>query len=111
MSLTIQQENIKPLSEVVFRVAESQQKVATNTLVDTLQEQRILEELLDRVKPPIPYDCQQYDYLVYTPFRYPPLKHGSRFGKKCIRVFFMVLRSLTLHLRSSHIIGLYTMTV
>ncbi|QMU60179.1 MAG: RES domain-containing protein [Gammaproteobacteria bacterium] len=82
MSLTIQQENIKPLSEVVFRVAESQQKVATNTLVDTLQEQRILEELLDRVKPPIPYDCQQYDYLVYTPFRYPPLKHGSRFGKK-----------------------------
>ncbi len=82
MSLTIQQENIKPLSAEVFRVAESQQKVATNMLVDTLQEQRILEEMLDRVKPRIPQDCDQFDYLIYTPFRYPPLKHGSRFGKK-----------------------------
>lgn len=82
MSITIPQEHIKPLCAVVFRVAESQQKVATNTLVDTLQEQRVLEEMLDRVKPRIPQDCDQFDYLIYTPFRYPPLKHGSRFGKK-----------------------------
>lgn len=82
MPLLIQHKNIKPLSVEVFRVAESQQKVATNTLVDTLEEQRILEEMLDQVKPRVPKDCESFDYLIYTPFRYPPLKHGSRFGKK-----------------------------
>lgn len=82
MKLVIKQEHIKPLSAEVFRVAESQQKVATNTLVDTLEEQKMLEEMLNRVKPKIPQACEQYDYLIYTPFRYPPLKHGSRFGKK-----------------------------
>ena len=82
MDIRIENNHIKPLCAEVFRVAESQQKVATNTLVDTLQEQRILEEMLDRVKPRIPQDCDQFDYLIYTPFRYPPLNHGSRFGKK-----------------------------
>ena len=82
MSLSIQQEDIKPLDAEVFRVAESQQKVATNTLVDTLDEQQILEEMLNLVKPHIPEDCESLDYLIYSPFRYPPLKHGSRFGKK-----------------------------
>ena len=82
MKISVEKEHIKPLCAEVFRVAESQQKVATNTLVDTLEEQQMLEEMLDRVKPRIPQDCEQYDYLIYTPFRYPPLKHGSRFGKK-----------------------------
>lgn len=82
MALVIEQEHIKPLRGKVFRVAESQQKVATNTLVDTLAEQQLLEEMLDRVKPRIPQDCEKFDYLIYTPFRYPPLQHGSRFGKK-----------------------------
>jgi len=82
MNICIEKEHMKPLCAEVFRVAESQQKVATNTLVDTLEEQQMLEEMLDQVKPRIPQDCEQYDYLIYTPFRYPPLKHGSRFGKK-----------------------------
>ena len=82
MKICVEKEHIKPLSEKVFRVAESQQKVATNTLVDTLEEQQMLEEMLDRLKPRIPQDCEQFDYLICTPFRYPPLKHGSRFGKK-----------------------------
>ncbi len=82
MRLIVKEEHIQQLHAEVFRVAESQQKVATNTLVDTLEEQRLLEEMLDRVKPRIPQECDQYDYLIYTPFRYPPLKHGSRFGKK-----------------------------
>ncbi len=82
MTLAIQEEHIKLLRAEVFRVAESQQKIATNTLVDTLEEQRILEEMLDQVKPNIPQDCELLDYLIYTPFRYPPLKYGSRFGKK-----------------------------
>ena len=82
MKISIEREHIKPLQAEVFRVAESQQKVATNTLVDTLQEQQMLEEMLERVKPKIQKDCEQYDYLIHTPFRYPPLKHGSRFSKK-----------------------------
>ena len=82
MSIAIKKEHIRPLECKVFRVAESQQKVATNTLVDTLEEQKLLEDMLDRVKPHIPKNCEHYDYLIYTPFRYPPLKHGSRFGEK-----------------------------
>ena len=82
MKVCVEKKYIKPFQAEVFRVAESQQKVATNTLVDTLEEQHLLEDMLDRVKPRIPNECDGYDYLIYTPFRYPPLKHGSRFGKK-----------------------------
>ena len=90
MSIEIKTEHIKSFSAEVFRVAESQQKVATNTLVDTLEEQKLLEDMLDRVKPRIPKDCEHYDYLIYTPFRYPPLKHGSRFGEKIHPSLFYV---------------------
>ncbi len=82
MSLSIENKYIQPLSARVYRIAESQLMVATNTLVDTVEEQQLLEEMLDRVKPNVPQECKKFDYLIYTPFRYPPLKHGSRFGKK-----------------------------
>ena len=82
MPKKISQEHIKPLCAEVFRVAESQKQVATESLVDTSKEQEVLEQMLDRVKPHIPQDCETFHYLIYTPFRYPPLKHGSRFGKK-----------------------------
>jgi len=82
VSLTINQQHVTPLAEEVFRVAESQQKVATNMLVDTIAEQELLEAMLEGAKPNIPKGCEKFDYLIYTPFRYPPLKHGSRFGKQ-----------------------------
>lgn len=82
MKLVIKQDNFKSLSAKVFRVAESQLQVATEILVDTSVEQRMLEGMLDHEKPPIPQDCDRFNYLIFTPFRYPPLKHGSRFGKK-----------------------------
>jgi len=66
----------------LVRVVESQEQVATNSLVDTLYEQDILERLLDDNKPPVPENTQHLDYLLFTPFRYPPLKHGSRFGSR-----------------------------
>ena len=77
-------ENITPypVNGQLFRVVESQEQIATNQLVDNLQEQESLEQLLEISKPTKPPGTEQLHYLLATPFRYPPLKHGSRFGKK-----------------------------
>lgn len=41
----------------------------------------MLEEMLDEVsKPKQRAGTDQLHYLLFTPFRYPPLQHGSRFG-------------------------------
>lgn len=66
----------------MIRVVESQEQVATRTLVDDLAEQALLEELLESSKPPMPADSLRLDYLLASPFRYPPLKYGSRFGSR-----------------------------
>ncbi len=47
-------------------------------LVDSIDEQLILEELLDSTKPPVPVACQHLHYLQFTPFRYPA-RHATRF--------------------------------
>ncbi len=67
-----------------WRVVEGQHKIATRKLVDSDEEQGILEEIIETAKPPSPYDqdCGKYHYLLWTPFRYPPLKNGSRLGTK-----------------------------
>ncbi len=77
-------EDVKPihLAGVVIRVVESQEQIATNSLVDNLEEQALLEEMLEASKPPLPSDVASLHYLLATPFRYPPLKHGSRFGTR-----------------------------
>lgn len=69
------------ISGTAWRLVESQEQIATLGYVDTLEEQALLEELLDSVKPPYPADTETYHYLLKTPFRYPPLKWGSRFGR------------------------------
>ena len=83
------------LSGEAFRVVESQEKVATNELVDTLEEQALLEEMLDTTKPAIPSEARDLSYLLFTPFRYPPLKHGSRFGRRFEPSLFYGSRTLT----------------
>lgn len=72
---------IQPLAVTAIRVVESQEQVATTRLVDTLDEQYQLESILERSKPPAPDGAGRYDYLLWTPFRYPPLPRGSRFGR------------------------------
>jgi hypothetical protein len=62
-----------------WRVVEAQHQVSTRKLVDSADEQVLLEELLERVKPP-DVTGGRLHYLLFTPFRYPPLRHGSRFG-------------------------------
>lgn len=75
------EQQIKPIQGVLLRLVESQEQIATLGYVDTLEEQALLETLLDDTKPNYPAHCQHLHYLLKTPFRYPPLKWGSRFGQ------------------------------
>lgn len=67
---------------VLYRLVESQEKIATASLVDSSDEQELLEQMLDASKPPYRPGTERLDYLLSTPFRYPPLRHGSRFGRR-----------------------------
>jgi hypothetical protein len=71
-----------PIACRAWRVVEAQHKVMTRRLVDGLDEQILLEEIVDDVKPPRPPGAQfeRLHFLLFTPFRHPPLKGGSRFG-------------------------------
>ena len=74
--------NIGPLRCECFRVVEDQHVSSTFKLVDSMEEHELLEELLDAFKPAPPdAECTQLHCLLYTPFRYPPLRHGSRLGR------------------------------
>jgi hypothetical protein len=61
-------------------MVETQYITSTNRLVDTLEEQTILEELVESSKPPIPPEGAHLDFLLYTPFRYIP-ETASRFRR------------------------------
>jgi hypothetical protein len=75
---------IRPLVLDALRVVESQHQIATRKLVDTDAEQQVLEELIESVKPP-DLTRGRLHYLLFTPFRYPPLRYGSRFGTRAER--------------------------
>lgn len=65
-----------------WRIVEAQHQVSTLKLVDTLDEQTILEDLIEATKPLLPVDCRHLDYLLATPFRYgAEYKKGSRFRR------------------------------
>lgn len=70
---------IRLLRSRPWRAVEAQHQVATRKLVDSSEEQALLEDLLERRKPPLRSDPSLH-YLLAAPFRYPPLRHGSRFG-------------------------------
>lgn len=74
--------NCCPVSGRAFRVVEAQHVVSTRKLVDDLEEQAVLEDLIETAKPPLPEDTAHLHWLLATPFRYPPLRHGSRFGRR-----------------------------
>lgn len=70
--------DLTPRAGLIWRFVEAQHKISTVKLVDTLDEQRLLEELLDATKPPVPADCAHLHWLLFTPFRYPA-RHATRF--------------------------------
>ncbi len=76
------EKHIREINETAWRIVELQEKISTRKLVDSIAEQKALEELIEESKPAISISQIGFHPLLYTPFRYPPLKHGSRFGKK-----------------------------
>ena len=77
--------NRKRLAARAFRAVEAQHRISTRKLTDSDAEQVLLEDLLESSKPALAGDLEGLEglhYLLFTPFRYPPLRHGSRFGVK-----------------------------
>lgn len=72
---------LRPLRLLPWRAVEAQHQVSTRKLVDSVDEQILLEELIERAKPPAVGPAGLH-YLLATPFRYPPLRHGSRFAAR-----------------------------
>lgn len=65
-----------------WRLVEAQHIVSTTKLVDTAEEQALLEDVIDAAKPPVPLGCKHLHYLLSTPFRYgAPYPRGSRFRR------------------------------
>lgn len=66
------------------RIVENQEQKVTVALVDSFAEHEILEGLLDESKPKSIFHSRlrRLDYLLQTPWRYPPLRWGSRFGRR-----------------------------
>ncbi|MDH3693403.1 MAG: RES family NAD+ phosphorylase [Gammaproteobacteria bacterium] len=73
---------VAQLSAQSWRSVEAQHQISTRRLVDSAEEHEVLEELLEQYKPTILADAAKLHYLLATPFRYPPLRHGSRFGSR-----------------------------
>ncbi|SIP95671.1 RES domain-containing protein [Rhizobium sp. RU35A] len=73
---------IVPVRGAFWRLVEAQHQVSTMKLVETSEEQALLESLLDETKPQLPPEARGLDYLLATPFRYGAVyPHGSRFRR------------------------------
>lgn len=75
---------LKRLSAKLHRVVEYQSYFSTRKLVDTDDEQALLEDMIDESKPIAPeYSSKGHlHWLLFTPFRYPPLLGGGRFHQR-----------------------------
>jgi len=78
---------IRALAARPFRLVEAQHLTSTRRLVDSAEEQVVLEYLIEGAKPPLPAEPEfkGLHFLLTTSFRYPPLPHGSRFATRHAR--------------------------
>jgi hypothetical protein len=73
---------LEGLSGSCWRLVEAQHRVSTLKLVDTVEEQGVLENLIQNTKPLLPPECEHLHYLLSTPFRYGAVyPTGSRFRR------------------------------
>jgi hypothetical protein len=72
------------LSAKLHRVVERQSYISTQKLVDTEEEHALLESMIENSKPIAPeYSSKGHlHWLLFTPFRYPPLLGGGRFHQR-----------------------------
>lgn len=63
-------EHFTTYSALLWRCVESQNQISSDRLVEDPDDQPILEELIEEVKPPIPEEARHLPKLVATPFRY-----------------------------------------
>lgn len=69
-------------SGLAWRVVEFQHAASTRKLVETKQDQELLEDILEATKPPVALGAEDLHYLLKTPFRYnAPYPVGSRFRR------------------------------
>lgn len=64
----------------VWRLVEAQHRISTNRLVANADDQALLEQLVEEVKPVVPTSVRGLHYLLATPFRYGHAK-ASRFRR------------------------------
>lgn len=74
------QSELRPYRKRVYRTVEAQHLYSTMKLVDTTDEQEVLEQVLDDAKPPVPAEHKHLHYLLTTPFRYRS-RYDSRFRR------------------------------
>ena len=98
----------QPIDIHIHRMVESQEKVATLNLVDTLEEQALLESVIEGSKPGN-INLKRH-YLLSTPFRYPPLKYGSRFGSRYEPSIFYGAHSVSTMLNEAAYYAFYFMS-
>lgn len=70
----------------LWRAVEAQHLISTRLLVDSADEQALLERIIDGVKPAAPQEAARFGvngrglhYLLLTPWRYAPPPPGTRF--------------------------------
>jgi hypothetical protein len=84
-----------PLRGTVLRLVQQQGIDSLAPLADDLSQLARLEALVDASKPPLDVLGSEgpNHTLITTPFRYPPLQHGSRFSSRLHRGLFYGSRS------------------
>jgi hypothetical protein len=83
-------ECLVPIDIKIKRMVESQYRNSTRGLVNSLREQDILENELEKSKPSCPLSNSKgkLHWLLFTPFRYPPLNEGGRFHTRVEQSIF-----------------------
>jgi RES domain len=65
----------------VWRLVDAQSYISTRKLVDSLDEQNILDGLVEATTSAVPSECQGFAEVISRPFRYAPYPKGSRFRR------------------------------